>query len=462
MAVTHGLMQQQNAAYQMQDSRLAADQKRRAIADDDAYAQAVRESGGDPVKLRAAVIANAPRALGQFDKTQAEIAAKQASADKDKSQTKGYDLENIHKVTVQLAERWGAVKTPEEAVGLYVDAVKSGLLPFDKANAEINGLERVRNDPAAFQAYAQGQRQQGMTVAAQMKQALDVQKQQEDVRQFGVTRADLEKHRRNTEGAAWGNLKVAQDREKRESAAANGGSDGISPQAIINAATRYNMDGTLPPMGMGKTGAAGRVAILNEAARQAGEKGDTPEAQRIRQVANKAASTALNQLTKQQSMVGAFEKNFNKNADIALELSSKFDRTGVPLVNKWINAGKRSITGDPELSALDASVKATVNEYAKIVSGSMGNTATAEGEIKKIEGILNAAQTPAQVKAVLDLMKRETKNRMDGFEEEKRQLTDGMMREPPKPAARTVTRTGTDANGKKVIQYSDGTIEHAN
>ncbi len=28
--------------------------------------------------------------------------------------------------------------------------------------------------------------------------------------------------------------------------------------------------------------------------------------------------------------------------------------------------------------------------------------------------------------------------------------------------ARTVTRTGTDSSGKKVIQYSDGTIEHAN
>jgi hypothetical protein len=27
--------------------------------------------------------------------------------------------------------------------------------------------------------------------------------------------------------------------------------------------------------------------------------------------------------------------------------------------------------------------------------------------------------------------------------------------------SRTVTRTGTDANGKKVVQYSDGSIEHA-
>jgi len=130
-------------------------------------------------------------------------------------------------------------------------------------------------------------------------------------------------------------------------------------------------------------------------------------------------------------MVGAFEKNFTKNADIALELSAKNDRTGVPIVNKWINAGKRTVTGDPDLAAFDASVKATVNEYAKIVSGGSGSAATAQGEITKIEGLLNAAHTKEQVASILGLMKRETANRMQAFEDQKTELTGSMYRTKP-------------------------------
>lgn len=226
----------------------------------------------------------------------------------------------------------------------------------------------------------------------------------------------------------------------------NSGSDvPITGDAISNAAARYNIDGTLPPMGMGKAAAAGRSAILNKAAELAAASGISANDQRIAQIGNKANTAALSKIQQQQTMIGAFEKNFNMNADIALEYSAKVDRTGVPLANKWINAGKRSIAGDPDLSAYDQAIKSTVNEYAKIVSGSMGNTALAEGEIKKVEGLLNAAQTPAQVNAVINLMKRETQNRMKGFDEEKTSLRASMTGGQPAASA-----TAAQASGKTV------------
>jgi len=236
---------------------------------------------------------------------------------------------------------------------------------------------------------------------------------------------------------------------------------GFSPAAIENAAARYNIDGTLPPMGMGKSGVVARAAILNRAAELAS--GDTGEEQRVRQLANKASSAALSKLQAQQTMVGAFERNFNKNADLVLEQSKKVDRTGMPIANKWIQAGKRAVSGDPELSAYDANIKATANEYAKIVSGSMGNAALAEGEIKKVESLLNAAQTPKQVEAVITMMKRETANRMKGFDEEKKALRGSMGSKPtreqagPPPGAthggknpRTGEMEYFDAQGNKV------------
>jgi hypothetical protein len=215
-----------------------------------------------------------------------------------------------------------------------------------------------------------------------------------------------------------------------------GGESSFTDGAIANAAARYNIDGTLPPMGMGKAGSLGRSAILNKAAELAASSGLTGDQQRIQQIGNKANTAALSKIQQQQTMIGAFEKNFNANADIALEYSAKVDRTGVPLANKWINAGKRSIAGDPDLAAYDQAIKSTANEYAKIVSGSMGNTAIAEGEIKKVESLLNSAQTPDQVNAVINLMKRETQNRMKGFDDEKASLRGSMTGGGPADGAK--------------------------
>jgi putative sterol carrier protein len=141
---------------------------------------------------------------------------------------------------------------------------------------------------------------------------------------------------------------------------------------------------------------------------------------------NKANSAALSQLTKQETMVGAFEKNFVKNADLVLKFSSKVDRAGAPLLDKWIQSGKRAATGDPELKALDVAIKAVSNEYAKIVSGSMGNTAVAVSEIKRMESLLNSAMTKQDVLSVINVMKTETENRMAGFKEQKAELTNSM------------------------------------
>jgi hypothetical protein len=198
----------------------------------------------------------------------------------------------------------------------------------------------------------------------------------------------------------------------------------LTQNAIDDQANRFIIDGTLPPLGMGKDAVANRNAIINRASELA-RAGGMPN-DRITQMQNKANSAALSQLTKQETMVGAFEKNFVKNADLVVKFSSKVDRTGAPLLDKWIQSGKRAATGDPELKALDVAIKAVSNEYAKIVSGSMGNTAVAVSEIKRMESLLNSAMTKQDVISVINTMKTETENRMLGFKEQKAELTNSM------------------------------------
>lgn len=235
----------------------------------------------------------------------------------------------------------------------------------------------------------------------------------------------------------------------------------LEGDALDMAADRYRLDGTLPPnLGRGTQGAANTVAVLNRAAAKAKDRGEDGEAARITQLANKANSMALGQLTKQETMVGAFEKNFTRNADLALEQSKKVNRTGVPVINRWILAGKKNVAGDPEVAQFDLYMKSAINEYTKIISGSMGNAAMAEGEIKKVEGLLNSAQTDAQVQAVIAGMKKETDNRMKGFTEQKAELTKSMRgapaAAPEKPTPGKTAPAAANAKGWKLMKDAKG------
>jgi len=194
--------------------------------------------------------------------------------------------------------------------------------------------------------------------------------------------------------------------------------------AINNAAARYNIDGTLPPMGMGKGGATARSLILNRAAVLAGDTSGTD--QRVAQLTTKASASTLLQLKKTKTMIKAFEEMANKNADIALELSTKVDRTGTPVVNRWFLAANNKIAGDVDTATFNTAVNVFANEYAKIMSGSMGNTPVSDSARKEAHEILNTAQTPAQLRANIKLLQREMKNRLIGLDESEHELIQQM------------------------------------
>lgn len=198
----------------------------------------------------------------------------------------------------------------------------------------------------------------------------------------------------------------------------------FSEAAINNAAARYNIDGTLPPMGMGKGGATARSLILNRAAELAGDTSGTD--QRVAQLETKANSGTLLQLKKTKTMIKAFEEMANKNADIALEMSDKVDRSGTPVVNRWFLAANNKIAGDVDTATFNTAVNVFANEYAKIMSGSMGNTPVSDSARKEAHEILNTAQTPAQLRANIKLLQREMKNRLIGLDESEHELIQQM------------------------------------
>jgi len=190
----------------------------------------------------------------------------------------------------------------------------------------------------------------------------------------------------------------------------------INPESITYGAEIYRKTGQMPAMGQGSSGI--RQAILAEAARLNKDEGLSVSEGATNLVSNKATAGAITQLQKQFTMVGAFEKTASKNAELALQLSDKVDRTGVPIVNSWVQAGQKSITGNPDVSAFNAANETFVNEYAKIMSGSMGNTPVSDAQRAHAHEMLATVQTKEQYKAVMNVLRQEMANRMSSFSDE--------------------------------------------
>lgn len=195
----------------------------------------------------------------------------------------------------------------------------------------------------------------------------------------------------------------------------NGNVGGLSPEAVDNAARRYNFDGTLPPnMGRGTQGALETKRILTRAAALANVSPDDASGGRAGQMANKADASALARLTQQQQLASSFERTANANADLALRLSKQMDRSGIPLINAGIQAW-RTGTGSPEATQFAAANETFVNEYAKIMSGGMGNGPVTDSARSKAHTLLSTAMTPEQYAGNVKLLQTEMQNRMKGY-----------------------------------------------
>lgn len=227
--------------------------------------------------------------------------------------------------------------------------------------------------------------------------------------------------------AEWRKANIDAENKRTDAMTAKSGASAnlMTPEGLDYAAEQYYRTGKMPPLGNGS--AALKAQIVSAAAQKAKDEGNSAVAAVLNAQANAANSSALTQISKQQAMVGAFEKNAAKNADIAVIKSAAVDRTGVPAFNRWVNAGRKEVAGDPAIAEFNAANETFVNEYAKVMSGSMGNTPVSDAAREHAHEMLSTAMTHEQYVAVINLLKQEMGNRMSGFDEEIGGLRQRMM-----------------------------------
>lgn len=206
-----------------------------------------------------------------------------------------------------------------------------------------------------------------------------------------------------------------------------GESVSLSPEGLTNQVDTYiaSRGAIMPSFGYGKQGKADRDRFYNQLAASMKEHDITANDIASGRAEYKANASALGQVSKMRNSVESYEQTVQKNIGILESfLSGKGAPQGkMPVINRWIQAGRRSIAGDPDVSAYDTALKTVTAEYAKVMSGGTGSAAASTDSARaEAESLLNGAQTPAQVRAVLGTMKREMANRIESLKAQETDL----------------------------------------
>ena len=130
-------------------------------------------------------------------------------------------------------------------------------------------------------------------------------------------------------------------------------------------------------------------------------------------IANKAevaaTTKALADRSKYVAAGNQFVRNMNSQMTLVEKYMDKGTAGGIPVFNKWVQSG-RLATGDPDVAALDTAIRGLAREHQRIVTGVTSNAQLHVASQATADELLNRAQTPAQIRAVLGVMKEEANN----------------------------------------------------
>jgi hypothetical protein len=215
----------------------------------------------------------------------------------------------------------------------------------------------------------------------------------------------------------------------------------LTGDALKMTAKQYAMTGQLPPMGMGKTGAAVRTSIINEAANQY-KNLDLPS----QIAAYNANKTSLSTLQRTTDKVSAFEATAGKNLDQFLSLADKIPDTGVPWVNAPIRSLDAKLLGSADMAAASAARDVALREIARVTNDPNLSGVLSDSARREVSSLSPADATFAQIKAVAKVLKQDMANVHSSLNE---QLTDIQKRIATPPAGA--------APAPKILRYNPAT-----
>jgi len=168
----------------------------------------------------------------------------------------------------------------------------------------------------------------------------------------------------------------------------------------------------------GRVGQALIAAVKDRIPQMAAERGMTPQDASTNKAARDATNVALKQRTAALAAVSQFIKQFDSQLSLVDKYLDKGAADGTPIINKWIQAGRKSVVGDPDVSAFDTAIRGAAREHQRIVTGVTSNAQLHVSAQQTADDLLNKDMTADQIKSTMAVMKEEANNAVDAGKSE--------------------------------------------
>lgn len=231
----------------------------------------------------------------------------------------------------------------------------------------------------------------------------------------------------------------------------------VTPDQMAAMVQSYKLTGDIPA-GVGRGGPvfAGKFYAAVAADATANGTEDSPLAIKANKLALQANGAALKQTSNQLAATTSYLSTMNKNIDQARALAHAIDFGDLKAFNA-AEAAYLKGTSDPRYAKYNVFFDAIGNEYAKLKSGSLGNSPVSDSARREAFGILSPIIGVSGVDGVFDAIKQEGDNRVSSLAEQKQNLIDqisGKTRRDataaPTPAATGGGAWTTLPNGVKI------------
>lgn len=187
------------------------------------------------------------------------------------------------------------------------------------------------------------------------------------------------------------------------------GAGNIGGGGLDLAAQAYLQNQTLP----GRN-ALLNAKIMNRAAEIAKDHGMNAQAVVAARNAAAASKEALDDLTKKSANVEAFSQTAEKNMQVLEGAMKDVTDLGAPFLNTPIRTLQAKI-GDAKVTAFSAAIVPVQTEIAKILNSTSATGMLTDTARSEMEHAISPGATPAQLKAALDIFRKDIHNRKDTY-----------------------------------------------
>lgn len=145
---------------------------------------------------------------------------------------------------------------------------------------------------------------------------------------------------------------------------------------------------------------------------------------------NRAAFSAdkksLDKIVPQYDAIVAFENSAIAQGKVLVQLAKKVDATGVPVFERWVRAGRKSIKGDPDVAEYDAQHQLFTTEAAKIITNPNLAGPLTDSARHEIHDVLPKASSFEQVERVVGRLEADFGLRKKSLEDQTEIITKRM------------------------------------